>query len=233
MLKIDCIDVFYGISHIIWNVSLEVKKGEIVTLIGANGAGKTTILKTVSGVIHPTTGTITFLGKRIDGLPPHEIVKEGISHVPEGRRLFRHLTVLENLVLGGYTLKTRDDVEESLEFVFRAFPVLEERRTQRAGTLSGGEAQMLAIGRGLMSKPKLLMLDEPSLGLAPKLVFNTFEMLSELKKNVTILLVEQNVQRSLELADRGYLLENGRIVLQDTGTKLMGVSFVKKSYLGL
>ncbi|MEM3702887.1 MAG: ABC transporter ATP-binding protein [Candidatus Bathyarchaeia archaeon] len=234
MLKVKNIDAFYENVQALWNVSFEVKKGEIVAIVGSNGAGKTTILRTISGLLHPNSGTIEFLGERIDNLPPHVIIQRGIAHIPEGRELFPFLTVLENLKIGSYVREARVRRGETLEWVFQLFPRLEERRSQLAGTLSGGEMQMLAIARGLMSRPKLLMLDEPSLGLAPKLVMTVFETVERLHdEGITILIVEQNVRHTLEIADRAYVLETGHVVLQGTGKELLNNPHVKKAYLGL
>jgi len=234
VLEVNGINVFYAKVQALWDVSLKVEEGEMVTVVGANGAGKTTLLKTLSGLIRPTSGTIKFLGKRIDQLPAHEIVEEGISHIPEGRGIFSSLTVLENLKMGAYTAKAWKERDETLKLVYKLFPILSERKNQTAGTLSGGEQQMLAIARGLMSKPKLIMLDEPSLGLAPKLVMKTFELIKEInEEGVTILLVEQNVQQALELAERGYVLETGKISIEGKGKELLGNELVKKAYLGL
>lgn len=232
MLTVDKINVFYGDLQAIRDVSFEVETGEKTVIVGSNGAGKTTTLKTVSSILHPRSGSIEFLGKRIDQLPPHKIIELGISHVPEGRGLFPRMTVTENLEMGAYT--RRESKNEMLEQVFQLFPVLKERRNQLAGTMSGGERQMLAIARGLMSKPKLLMLDEPSLGLAPMLVLSIFDMIETInKEGVTILLVEQNVRHALEMADRGYVLETGRITMKGTGKELIDNDYVKKAYLGM
>jgi len=234
VLEVNGVNVFYAKVQALWDVSLKVDEGEMVTVVGANGAGKTTLLKTLSGLIRSTSGTINFLGKRIDQLPAHTIVEEGISHIPEGRGIFSSLTVLENLKMGAYTAKAWKERDETLKSVYKLFPILSERRNQIAGTLSGGEQQMLAIARGLMSKPKLIMLDEPSLGLAPKLVMKTFELIKEInEEGVTILLVEQNVQQALELAERGYVLETGKISIEGKGKELLGNELVKKAYLGL
>lgn len=233
MLELSKIDVFYGDLQVIWDASFRVKKGEIVAILGPNGAGKTTLLKTISGVLKPRSGTITFLGERIDAVHSHQIVELGISHVPEGRRLFPQMTVLENLEMGAYSRKARKKKSDALERVFQLFPILKERKNQLAGTLSGGEQQMLAIGRGLMSNPLLLMLDEPSLGLAPKLVSKTFEIVREINdEGLTVLLVEQNIHYALELADRAHVLETGRIVLEGEGKRLLNDPYVKKAYLG-
>ncbi len=234
MLKVSNVDVLYGTAQALWKVSFEVGEGETVAIIGSNGAGKTTILKTISGLLRPASGEITFFGKRIDKLPPHHIVEMGIIHVPEGRRLFPHMSVIENLELGAYTKAAREKMDETLEKVFEMFPVLKERKRQMAGTLSGGEQQMLAVARGLMARPKLLMLDEPSLGLAPKLVLRVFESIKEIKQmGVMVLLVEQNVYHALELADRAYVLETGRITLKGTGKELLNNEYVKRAYLGM
>ena len=234
MLEVDNINVFYAKVQALWDVSFKVDKGEMVTIVGANGAGKTTILKTISGLLHPSSGAIKFLGERIDRLPAHKIVEKGISHIPEGRGIFSSLTVLENLKMGAFATKAWKERDETLKSVYELFPILSERKDQIAGTLSGGEQQMLAIARGLMSKPKLIMLDEPSLGLAPKLVMKSFELIKEInEEGVTILLVEQNVQQALELAERGYVLETGKISIEGKGKELLGNELVKKAYLGL
>ena len=233
MLEVDKINVYYGDIHILWDVSFKVNKGELVSIVGSNGAGKTTILKTVCGILHPRTGTIKFLGQEIHSLPPEKIVELGVTLIPEGRRLFTQMTVEENLLIGAYNKRARDSIEDSLEWVFQLFPILKERRKQMAGTLSGGEQQMLAIARGLMSKPKLLMLDEPSLGLAPKLVVTIFKTIEELKKEgITLLLVEQNVYLALQTANRAYVLENGRIVLSGKSSDLLHDKRVKEAYIG-
>jgi branched-chain amino acid transport system ATP-binding protein len=216
-----------------WGVTMNVNEGEIVALIGPNGAGKTTILRVISGLLKPASGAIRFLGHDVTKEPPHKIVEFGLSHVPESGKIFTAMSVFENLELGAFVSKARKDKAQSLERLYEIFPRLAERKNQQAGTLSGGERQMLAIGRALMSKPKLLMLDEPSFGLAPLLVehmFETIEMIN--KQGVTILLVEQNVQASLELAHRAYLLENGRIVGEGKGTDLLSFESVRSSYLG-
>ena len=235
MLKVEGIDVYYGNVQALWRVSLEVNEGEIVSVIGANGAGKSTTLKTISGLLHPTSGGIKFFGEKIDSLTPDQIVERGIAHIPEGRRLFPYLTVTENLKLGAYVSGAREKARESIQWVYELFPILRERKNQLAGTLSGGEQQMLAIARGLMSRPKLLMLDEPSLGLAPKLVLQVFNIVKKLNKEegVTILLVEQNVHHALRMADRAYVLETGRITMEGTGKELLNDAYVKKAYLGL
>ena len=232
MLKVEDINVYYSAIHAIHGVSFEVKEGEVVTLIGANGAGKSTILKTISGLLHSKTGQITFLDHSIKSIQPHKIVEMGLAHVPEGRRIFQQMTVLENLQLGAYT-QPQSGVAEDLEKVFAQFPRLKERTKQIAGTLSGGEQQMLAMGRALMSHPKLLMLDEPSMGLAPILVEQIFDIVKALHKNgTTILLVEQNAQMALSVANRAYVLETGEITLSGTGEELAKSDKVRKAYLG-
>jgi len=232
MLKVDNINVYYGNIHAIKSVSFEVNDGEIVTLIGANGAGKSTTLQTISGLLHSKTGSITFLGEKLDNVPAHKIVSKGLAHVPEGRRVFLQMTVEENLQMGAYT-RPSSEINDGIKDVYKRFPRLEERRKQIAGTLSGGEQQMLAMGRALMSKPKLLMLDEPSMGLSPILVEQIFDIIKELHKaGTTILLVEQNAQMALSIADRAYVLENGKITLSGTGKELMESEEIKKAYLG-
>ena len=232
ILEVNDINVYYGAIHAIQGVSFYVEEGEIVTLIGANGAGKSTILKTISGILHSKTGSIKFCGENIGGTEPYKLTRKGLSHVPEGRRIFLHLTVEENLEMGAYTRNSKE-VKTGIEDVFIRFPRLLERRNQIAGTLSGGEQQMLAIGRALMSKPKLMMLDEPSMGLAPMLVEQIFEIITELNEaGTTILLVEQNARMALTIANRGYVLETGRIAISDSASKLLNNDIVKKSYLG-
>ena len=232
MLKVDDINVYYGSIHAIKGISFEVKQGEIVTLIGANGAGKSTILKTVSGLLRSKTGSINFLDKNISSVAPHKIVKQGLAHVPEGRRIFLQMSVEENLEMGAYT-RGGKGVSEDLAKVYEQFPRLKERRKQTAGTLSGGEQQMLAMGRALMSRPQLLMLDEPSMGLAPILVEQIFEIIKSLHKDgTTILLVEQNAQMALSVADRAYVLETGKITLSGTGEELAQSDEIRKAYLG-
>ena len=232
MLKVNDINVYYGAIHAIKGVSFEVRPGEVVTLIGANGAGKSTILNTVCGLLRSRTGSIEFLGKPLGAVSAHRIVEQGLAHVPEGRRIFLQMTVEENLEMGAYT-QPRSTIAPSLERVYEQFPRLKERRKQIAGTLSGGEQQMLAMGRGLMSNPKLLMLDEPSMGLAPILVDQIFDIIRRLHQaGTTILLVEQNAQMALSVADRGYVLETGRIVATGTGQELLRDAAVKKAYLG-
>ena len=232
MLKVNDINVYYGSIHAIKGVSFEVHEGEIVTLIGANGAGKSTVLKTVSGLLHSKSGSVEFLGKNISGVAPHKIVKEGLAHVPEGRRIFLQMTVEENLDMGAFTQGGKT-VNEDIAKVYEQFPRLKERRKQIAGTLSGGEQQMLAMGRALMSRPKLLMLDEPSMGLAPILVEQIFDIIKLLhKEGTTILLVEQNAQMALSVADRAYVLETGKITLSGTGEELIRSDEIRRAYLG-
>ena len=231
MLKIDDIHVYYGAIHAIKGVSFEVGEGEIVALIGANGAGKSTILKTVSGLMHPRSGSISFCGNDIAHTDAYKLLRTGLAHVPEGRRIFQQMTVQDNLEMGAFIHKEVN--KDDLERVFNYFPRLKERRKQIAGTLSGGEQQMLAMSRALMSRPKLMMLDEPSMGLAPILVEQIFEIIRNLhKQGVTILLVEQNARAALEVADRGYVLETGKIVTSGTGIELLDSPAIKKAYLG-
>ena len=232
MLKVDNINVYYGSIHAIKDISFEVCRGQIVTLIGANGAGQSTTLQTVSGLLHSKTGSIEFLGKSLAGVAPHRIVEHGLAHVPEGRRVFLQMSVEENLEMGAYT-RPRSEISDSRADVYSRFPRLKERRKQIAGTLSGGEQQMLAMGRALMSKPQLLMLDEPSMGLSPILVDQIFDIIKELHRaGTTILLVEQNAQMALSIADRAYVLESGKIVLSGSGEELLESEQVKKAYLG-
>ena len=231
MLKIDDIHVYYGAIHAIKGISFEVKEGEIVALIGANGAGKSTILKTVSGLMHPRSGNITFCGENIAHTDAYKLLRHGLAHVPEGRRIFLQMSVQDNLEMGAYIRK--DVSKDDLDRVFNYFPRLKERRKQIAGTLSGGEQQMLAIGRALVNKPDLILLDEPSLGLAPILVDQIFDIIKELHKaGTTILLVEQNARKALQVADRAYVLETGSITLSGTGAELASSDAVKKAYLG-
>ncbi len=231
MLKVENLNVYYGPIHALHDISFEVNDGEIVTLIGANGAGKSTILKTISGLLHSKTGDILFDGQSIHKTAPHQIVKKGLAHVPEGRRIFLNMTVRENLEMGGFT--TSADLREEMQAVYDKFPRLYERRKQIAGTLSGGEQQMLAMGRALMIHPKMIMLDEPSMGLAPLLVEQIFNIIKELHEaGSTILLVEQNAQMALSVATRGYVLESGRIALSDTAENLLQNNAVQQAYLG-
>ncbi|MEX5284955.1 ABC transporter ATP-binding protein [Selenomonas sputigena] len=233
MLKIDNIHVYYGAIHALKGVSLEVEKGEIVTLIGANGAGKSTTLRTISGLLAPKGGMISFLGGDIGGIPAHEIVKRGISQVPEGRRIFAEMSVQENLEMGAFIRKDKDGVEKDFDLVYERFPRLKERRRQQAGTLSGGEQQMLAMGRALMSRPKLLLLDEPSMGLAPLLIKEIFSIIEDInREGTTVLLVEQNANMALSIAHRAYVLETGRITLSGAAKELAASEDVRKAYLG-
>jgi len=233
MLKIDNINVYYGAIHAIKGISLNVNEGQIVTLIGANGAGKSTTLRTISGLLKPKSGKITFEGKEIAGMPAQEIVKLGISQVPEGRRVFANMSVLENLELGAYIRNDKKGIQEDMDKVFQRFPRLAERRAQLAGTLSGGEQQMLAMGRALMSRPRLLLLDEPSMGLAPLLVKEIFSIIQEINATgTTILLVEQNANMALSIAHQAYVLETGRITLSGDAKELAASEEVRKAYLG-
>lgn len=238
MLKLENIHTFYGPIEAVKGIDLEVKQGEIISLIGSNGAGKSTTLMTVSGILRPAAGTISLEGRVINDIPPHLVVGMGISQVPEGRRIFPRLTVMENLDMGAYaagsgSVRDRTRMKDRLERVFGLFPVLKERQKQQGGTLSGGEQQMLAIARALMSGPKMLLLDEPSLGLAPIIVSKIFRIIREINnEGVTILLVEQNAHAALSLSSRGYVLESGRITLQGTGEELLSNEQVKKAYLG-
>lgn len=233
ILEVNDINVFYGAIHAIKGISLSVDAGEIVTLIGANGAGKSTTLRTISGLLHPKTGTISFLGKRIDEMKANLIVQEGISQVPEGRKIFAEMTVMENLELGAFIRTDQKEINEDLKMVFTRFPRLEERRDQLAGTLSGGEQQMLAMGRALMSRPKLLLLDEPSMGLAPLLIREIFSIIVDINKTgTTILLVEQNANMALSIANRAYVLETGRITLSGDAKELAASEEIRKAYLG-
>jgi len=233
LLEIDSLNVYYGAIHALKGISFHIKKGEIVTLIGANGAGKSTTINTISGLLKPKSGTITCGEKRIEKLLPHKIVELGISQAPEGRKIFPNLSTLENLELGAYCRKDKEGIKRDLERVFTLFPRLKERIKQNAGTLSGGEQQMLSMGRALMSHPKLLLLDEPSLGLAPILVKSIFNAILEInQQGTTILLVEQNAYMALQIAHRGYVLETGRIVLEDAASNLLNNQQVKEAYLG-
>lgn len=232
MLRVENIDVYYGDLQVLSDVSLEVRQGDVVCLVGSNGAGKSTLLKAVSGLLRPREGSIRFLDKKICGMPAHRVVDLGLVHIPEGRRLFPELTTIDNLILGSLRPEARAKRMDSLEWVFELMPRLKERKAQLAETLSGGEQQMLAVARGLMSRPKLLMLDEPSLGLAPILVNQVFEVVEKLRKEgITVLIVEQNVRQSLQICDRAYVLENGRIVME--GSNLLEDDRVRASYLGI
>lgn len=234
LLELEGIAAFYGAVQILWDVSLHVEEGEIDSVVGGNGAGKSTMLKSISGVISSGQGRMRFLGESIDTMAPHERVALGLVQIPEGRRIFPYMTVLGNLEMGSFNARARARKEEGLQRVFSLFPLLKERRTQLARTLSGGEQQMLALGRGLMAQPKLLMMDEPSLGLAPIVVKTIFETVQSINhQGVTVLLVEQNVKQCLELSSRGYVLENGRIVLEGTGEELLQNEHLRRAYLGL
>ena len=235
MLKLVDIKTYYGNIQALKGINIEVTEGEIITLIGANGAGKTTVLMSISGVVAPRTGEILFMGQPIHGMSPDRIVSLGISQVPEGRHIFPDLTVMENLDMGAFLRTDRNGIREDMEYIFELFPILTERRHQPGGTLSGGEQQMLAISRALMAKPRLLLLDEPSLGLAPKVVRQIFEIIRKInvEHGTTIFLVEQNANLALQVARRGYVMENGRIVLEDSADKLLSNDDVKKAYLGV
>jgi branched-chain amino acid transport system ATP-binding protein len=234
MLEVNKISSGYGSIQVLWDVSLQVAEGEFVAIVGANGAGKSTLLKTIAGILKQKSGTVTFEENDIEGLPAHSIVPLGIALVPEGRRVFPYMTVRENLDMGAYSVKKQESIQENLEWVYSLFPKLKERQKQLAGTFSGGEQQMLVIGRALMSKPRFLMLDEPSLGLQPNIVANVFESLKILhKEGVTILLVEQNVRKSLEIAQRGYVLEHGRVVMSGNNETLLNNDDIRKAYLGI
>ena len=234
MLEISNVDTFYGKSQALWDVCLRVDEGEIVALVGGNGAGKTTLLNTISGLLRPASGSVEYLGKRIDGLAPHSIVEMGISHIPEGRKLFTQMSVAENLEMGAYVHEAWKRKDETLRQVYDVFPMLQERQGQLASTLSGGEQQMVAMGRGLMSRPRLCLFDEPSYGLAPMLVTEIFRIIQNLRdQGITILLVEQNVRQSLEIADRACVLENGRVALEGDCQELLQEELIRKAYLGL
>jgi branched-chain amino acid transport system ATP-binding protein len=234
MLEVSDINTFYGKVQALWGVSLRVDEGEIVALVGANGAGKTTLLNTLSGSLRPASGHATFLDKEIDGLPPHVIAELGIAHIPEGGKLFPDMSVHENLEMGAYPYHAWKRREETVKQVYEIFPTLKEREGQLARTLSGGEKQMLAMGRGLMSKPRLCLFDEPSYGLAPILLLELFRVIKSLRdQGITVLLIEQNVRHALEIADRGYVMENGRIVSGGKSGELLQINHIKKAYLGL
>nr|CBH39562.1 putative high-affinity branched-chain amino acid transporter ATP-binding protein livF [uncultured archaeon] len=234
MLELKDLKVAYEKVQVLWDISFSIKAGDVVTLLGSNGAGKSTTVKTIQGILKPKSGSIKFMDKHIEGLPAYKIVDEGIALVPEGREIFPKMNVFENLILGAYVPRAKESLDESLEWVLKLFPKLEERKKQLAGTMSGGEQQMLAIARALMSKPKLLMMDEPSLGLAPVIVLQVFEIIKKLhEEGVTILLVEQNVHHALEIADSAYVLEKGKIILEGKGLELLDDEYVKSAYLGL
>ncbi|MBO5160492.1 MAG: ABC transporter ATP-binding protein [Lachnospiraceae bacterium] len=233
MLEVKDLQVYYGMIQAIKGISFEVNQGEVIALIGANGAGKTTILHTVTGLIAPKAGSIVFEGQDITKVPAHKIVSMGMAHVPEGRRVFAQLSVYDNLKMGAYTRKDKNEIEESLEMVYKRFPRLEERKNQMAGTLSGGEQQMLAMGRALMSKPKIILMDEPSMGLSPIFVNEIFDIIQEVSASgTTVLLVEQNAKKALSIADRAYVLETGTIALDGDAKVLMNDDSIKKAYLG-
>jgi branched-chain amino acid transport system ATP-binding protein len=234
MLEVNNVNAFYGSIQALWDVSLTVNEAEILALVGANGAGKTTLLHVISGIMRPTSGTVSYRGKRIDGLPPHNIVELGISHIPEGRKLFTEMSIQENLEMGAYSRRAWEKKNETMEQVYELFPRLKERSKQLARTLSGGEQQMLAMGRGLMSLPDLCIIDEPSNGLAPKLVAEVFNIVKNLRdQGKTILLIEQNVRQTLEIADRAFVMENGRMVLEGCCEDIIKSDHVRKAYLGL
>ncbi|HEM5141225.1 TPA: ABC transporter ATP-binding protein [Streptococcus suis] len=233
MLEVKNLSVNYGVIEAVKDVSFEVNEGEVVTLIGANGAGKTSILRTISGLVRPSAGTISFLGSEIQKVPARKIVADGLSQVPEGRHVFAGLTVMENLEMGAFLRNNREENQANLKKIFARFPRLEERKNQDAATLSGGEQQMLAMGRALMSQPKLLLLDEPSMGLAPIFIQEIFDIIQDIQKQgTTVLLIEQNANKALAIADRGYVLETGKVVLSGTGKELLASEEVKKAYLG-
>ena len=233
MLEIKDIEVFYGVIQAIKGISFEVNEGEVIALIGANGAGKTTTLQTITGLLQPKKGSILFEGKDITKIPAHKIVSLGMAHVPEGRRVFAELTVYENLKMGAYTRKDKAEIQETLQMVYKRFPRLEERKNQLAGTLSGGEQQMLAMGRALMSHPKIIVMDEPSMGLSPIFVNEIFKIIKDVSKSgTTVLLVEQNAKKALSIADRAYVLEIGKIVLEGDAKDLLNNEAIKKAYLG-
>lgn len=233
MLKVENLSVSYGVIEAVKNVSFEVNEGEVVTLIGANGAGKTSILRTISGLVRPSSGTISFLGNEIQKVPARKIVADGLSQVPEGRHVFSGLTVMENLEMGAFLKNNREENQANLKKIFARFPRLEERKNQDAATLSGGEQQMLAMGRALMSQPKLLLLDEPSMGLAPIFIQEIFDIIQDIQRQgTTVLLIEQNANKALSIANRGYVLETGKVVLSGTGQELLTSDEVRKAYLG-
>ena len=233
MLEVKDLEVYYGVIQAIKGVSFQVNQGEVIALIGANGAGKTTILHTVTGLLSPKRGSVVFEGKEITKVPAHKIVSMGMAHVPEGRRVFAELSVYENLKMGAYTRKDKKEIEESLANVYKRFPRLEERKNQMAGTLSGGEQQMLAMGRALMSRPKIILMDEPSMGLSPIMVNEIFDIIRSVSESgTTVLLVEQNAKKALSIADRAYVLETGKIVLEGKAKDLLEDDSIKKAYLG-
>jgi branched-chain amino acid transport system ATP-binding protein len=234
MLEVKDVCAGYGDLPVLFGVSMKVTEGEIISLIGSNGAGKSSLINVITGILRATSGTVTFMGERIDALTAHEIVKRGISHIPEGKHIFFNMTVLENLKMGAYIQREKREAKETLDWVFSLFPILRERQRQRGGTLSGGEQQMLAIGRGLAARPKIVIFDEPSLGLMPKLLPKIYGVVEEInRKGVTIILVEQNVREALRLAQRAYVLQTGKIVLEGKGMELLESPLVRKAYLGL
>jgi branched-chain amino acid transport system ATP-binding protein len=234
VLAVNNIDTFYGKIQALWGVSLKIDEAEIVALVGTNGAGKTTLLNTITGLLHPASGSIEFLGQKIEGLKSHEILELGISHIPEGRKLFPEMSVYENLEIGAYTKRVWKNRREILDEVYGLFPVLKSRQGQLANTLSGGEQQMVAIGRGLMSQPKLCFIDEPSSGLAPLMVDEIFRIIPGLRdKGIAVFLIEQNVQQTLEISDRAYVLENGRVTLAGESKQLLQEELIRKAYMGL
>ncbi len=233
MLEVKDLEVYYGVIQAIKGISFHVDEGEVIALIGANGAGKTTTLQTITGMLNAKAGSVLFEGEELTKIPGHKIVSMGMAHVPEGRRVFAQLSVLENLKLGAYTRKDKDEIEESLQRVYKSFPRLEERKNQLAGTLSGGEQQMLAMGRALMSKPRIILMDEPSMGLSPIFVEEIFNIIKEVSASgTTVLLVEQNAKKALSIADRAYVLETGKVVLEGKASDLMEDESIKKAYLG-
>ena len=233
MLEVKDLQVYYGVIQALKGISFEVNKGEVIALIGANGAGKTTTLQTLTGILSPNSGSILFEGKEITKVPAHKIVQMGMAHVPEGRRVFSDMTVYENLLMGAYTRKDKNEIQESLSMVYRRFPRLEERKSQRAGTLSGGEQQMLAMGRALMSKPSIILMDEPSMGLSPIFVNEIFNIIKDVSESgTTVLLVEQNAKKALSIADRAYVLETGNITMGGNANDLLHDEAVQKAYLG-
>jgi branched-chain amino acid transport system ATP-binding protein len=234
LLEVRNADVRYGEIQVLYSLDLEVEKGSITSIIGPNGCGKSTLLKTILGLLRPSRGSITFDGEKIDELPPYKIVEKGVTYVPEGRRIFPNLTVFENLLIGAYTKSARKYVDENLEKVFQIFPILRERKSQRAGTLSGGEMQMLAIARGLMGMPRLLMVDEPSQGVMPIMVMKIFDTIKQIsEQNITVLLTDQNVAEVLKLSHKAYVMESGRIILRGEGQMLLLHELIRKAYLGI
>ena len=232
-LEVNDLSVYYGMIQALKGISFKVEKGEIVALIGANGAGKTTTLHTLSGLISAKGGSIIYKDKDISKIPPHKLVSVGMAHIPEGRRIFSEMSVLENLKMGAYTRKDREEIEDSIEKIYKRFPWLEERKNQLAGTMSGGEQQMLAMGRALMSKPEIVLMDEPSMGLSPIFVNEIFDIIKQMRREgVTVLLVEQNAKKALSVSDRAYVLENGKIVMQGRASEIMDDESIKKAYLG-